>query len=49
MQRLYVAGTLTECLLRRARSPIMRGQKCSVCMWLGPQLSVCLGELGTQL
>ena len=29
MQCLYVAGTLTEC-------PLMRGLKCSVCMWLGP-------------
>ena len=23
----------------------MGGYKCSVCMWLGPRLSVCLGEV----
>ena len=23
----------------------MGGKKCSVCMWLGPQLSVCIGEV----
>ena len=25
----------------------MGGLKCSVCMWLGPQLRVCLGEVST--
>ena len=25
----------------------MGGLKCSVCMWLGPQLTVCLGEVST--
>ena len=25
----------------------MGGLKCRVCMWLGPQLSVCLGEVST--
>ena len=37
---LYVAGTTTECLLRRG-VPLWEGdKKCSVFMWLGPHLSV---------
>ena len=38
MQCFYVAGTTSKC-------PLMGGYKCSVCMWLGSQLTVSLQKV----
>ena len=47
MQCLYVAGIWTEYPIKRGTRPLMGGLKCSVFIWLGSGVSICLGEVSS--